>query len=556
MKWGKYMSDEKDMLLKVLLVDDEPFIRKGLAALIDWEAEGFVIAGEAQNGCEAVLRLSEEDYQLVISDIRMPDMSGIELVEEVKTRKISEAKFVLLSGFYDFQYAKSAILYGCSDYVLKPIQREELLNVLRRIQKKIREEAGGRRDKSIFEKAYLDRNLLALIWGKYDEINVRYAKEKLELKGRIKYIHLEISLLDERFLSQSEEKKRVLHRQLYNYAALLFKRLSNHVIFGVTKEGECYDIGIIYSELMPDKKNMTDEEWLDWVLKELRERMGFEITAFLGGWVSKLEDIAYSYREAAMARSFCFYKIPKKDIKKEPAQGTGKKAIQNKNQQDEYLRKELDALIHGIETGDKEFIKENSGELYRKMMDKGLDSKLIGMNIQYYVYRLLGLAYEIENDINQEEVMQYIQEEVFSSGMPWINEVKFRKFAEDYSEYLLQLRQNSARGIMNLIEAEIEANYSDNLSLRSMGEKYYLNSVYLGQIFKKRYGCCFKDYINGVRLRKAAELLLRTEEKVYEIAEKVGYKNTEYFINKFESTYGVTPARFRKRNCEAEKISV
>ncbi len=556
MKWGKYMSDEKDMLLKVLLVDDEPFIRKGLAALIDWEAEGFVIAGEAQNGCEAVLRLSEEDYQLVISDIRMPDMSGIELVEEVKTRKISEAKFVLLSGFYDFQYAKSAILYGCSDYVLKPIQREELLNVLRRIQKKIREEAGGRRDKSIFEKAYLDRNLLALIWGKYDEINLRYAKEKLELKGRIKYIHLEISLLDERFLSQSEEKKRVLHRQLYNYAALLFKRLSNHVIFGVTKEGECYDIGIIYSELMPDKKNMTDEEWLDWVLKELRERMGFEITAFLGGWVSKLEDIAYSYREAAMARSFCFYKIPKKDIKKEPAQGTGKKTIQNKNQQDEYLRKELDALIHGIETGDKEFIKENSGELYRKMMDKGLDSKLIGMNIQYYVYRLLGLAYEIENDINQEEVMQYIQEEVFSSGMPWINEVKFRKFAEDYSEYLLQLRQNSARGIMNLIEAEIEANYSDNLSLRSMGEKYYLNSVYLGQIFKKRYGCCFKDYINGVRLRKAAELLLRTEEKVYEIAEKVGYKNTEYFINKFESTYGVTPARFRKRNCEAEKISV
>jgi two-component system response regulator YesN len=550
------MSDEKDMLLKVLLVDDEPFIRKGLAALIDWEAEGFVIAGEAQNGCEAVLRLSEEDYQLVISDIRMPDMSGIELVEEVKTRKISEAKFVLLSGFYDFQYAKSAILYGCSDYVLKPIQREELLNVLRRIQKKIREEAGGRRDKSIFEKAYLDRNLLALIWGKYDEINLRYAKEKLELKGRIKYIHLEISLLDERFLSQSEEKKRVLHRQLYNYAALLFKRLSNHVIFGVTKEGECYDIGIIYSELMPDKKNMTDEEWLDWVLKELRERMGFEITAFLGGWVSKLEDIAYSYREAAMARSFCFYKTPKKDIKKEPAQGTGKKTIQNKNQQDEYLRKELDALIHGIETGDKEFIKENSGELYRKMMDKGLDSKLIGMNIQYYVYRLLGLAYEIENDINQEEVMQYIQEEVFSSGMPWINEVKFRKFAEDYSEYLLQLRQNSARGIMNLIEAEIEANYSDNLSLRSMGEKYYLNSVYLGQIFKKRYGCCFKDYINGVRLRKAAELLLRTEEKVYEIAEKVGYKNTEYFINKFESTYGVTPARFRKRNCEAEKISV
>lgn len=544
------MNEEKDVLLKVLLVDDEPFIRKGLAALIDWEAEGYVISGEAQNGKEAVLRLSEEDCQLVISDIRMPDMTGIELVEHVKTRGITEAKFVFLSGFYDFQYAKSAILYGCSDYVLKPIQKEELLCILRRIQKNIREEAGGRRDKNIYEKAFLDRNLLALLWGKYDEINVAHVKEKLELHGRIKYIHFEISRGDERFAALTEEKKREQHRQLYNSAVLLFKRLSNHIIFGVTKQGECYDIGVIYSELMAEKKNITNEKWLEWILKELRERTGFEITAYSGNWVSKVEDIACSYREAAMARSFRFYRNPGKELYYDSA----KKGSRNKSMQEEYFRKELDGLIHGIEMGDKEFIRENAGKLYRKMMDKGMDSKLIGMNIQYYVYRLLGLAYEIENDINQEEVMRYIQEEAFDSGMPWINEMKFRKFAEDYSDYLLQLRQTSAKGIMNQIEAEIESNYADNLSLKSLGEKYYLNSVYLGQIFKKSYGCCFKEYINGVRMRKAAQMLLRTEEKVYEIAEKVGYKNMEYFINKFESIYGVTPARFRKRNCELEQF--
>lgn len=80
-----------------------------------------------------------------------------------------------------------------------------------------------------------------------------------------------------------------------------------------------------------------------------------------------------------------------------------------------------------------------------------------------------------------------------------------------------------------------------------MGEKYFINSAYLGQLFKKKYGCGFKEYVNGVRLRKAAEMLLRTDEKVYIIAEKVGYKNLEYFINKFESVYGITPSRFRKK---------
>lgn len=96
-------------------------------------------------------------------------------------------------------------------------------------------------------------------------------------------------------------------------------------------------------------------------------------------------------------------------------------------------------------------------------------------------------------------------------------------------------------------EAEIENHYSENLSLKYLGEKYYINSAYLGQLFKKNYGYCFKDYLNGIRMRKAAETMLRTNKKIYEIAEEVGYKNIQYFINKFEDIYGMTPSRFRKK---------
>jgi two-component system response regulator YesN len=103
------------------------------------------------------------------------------------------------------------------------------------------------------------------------------------------------------------------------------------------------------------------------------------------------------------------------------------------------------------------------------------------------------------------------------------------------------VRQNKSKGIIELIEAEIEENYSENISLKNLAEKYYFNSAYLGQLFKKQYGCSFKEYLNNIRIRKAAELMLHTDKKVYEIAVETGYKNLEYFINKFEEVYGVTP---------------
>lgn len=534
----------KNLLHKVLLVDDEPFIRKGLSALIDWEAEGYQIAGEAQNGYEAIEMLKKDDYQLIISDIKMPDMDGIEFAQYVKDEKLSYAKFVFLSGYYDFSYAKSAIQCGCTDYVLKPIQKEELLSILRRIQNELKE-TGGVQDSRIREKAYLDRNLLALIWGKYDDINVNCVKRKLKISDNVAYIHVEISLLDSEFSLLSEEKKREYQRKLYTYASFLLKKYADYIILGVTKMEECYDIGIVYTPLMGKEKGLNDEEWLEWILKELKERIGFDIVACTGNLVKEIEDITISYKEAMLTRTFRFFhkkaKTTNMGIKKSPV----------KHIQEEYFRKELDGLIHAIELGDKTYIKENAGNLYRRMMDKCIDSELIGLNIQYYLYRLLGLAYEIETDINQEEIMRYIQEAAFSTGIPWSNDMKFQKFAQDYSDYLVQLRKESTSGIIMQIEAEIEANYAESISLKSLGEKYFINSAYLGQIFKKQYGCSFKDYLNGVRIRKAAEMLLRTTDKVYVIAEAVGYKNMEYFIHKFESIYGMTPARFRKRNCNA-----
>lgn len=119
-----------------MLVDDEPFILRGLEVLIDWEAEGFTIVKLAENGQEALDYLREHQVDLIFADIKMPVMDGISLLERIFDEKLSDALTVILSGYNDFKYAQTVMRYNCMEYMLKPIQKEQLLEVLRRAARK------------------------------------------------------------------------------------------------------------------------------------------------------------------------------------------------------------------------------------------------------------------------------------------------------------------------------------------------------------------------------------------------------------------------------------
>lgn len=119
-------------MLKVLLVDDEPLIVQGLSLLLDWEKEGYEIAATAQNGKEALVYLRENKVDLIIADIKMPEMTGLELLETIRREQVSDAYFVILSGYSDFSYAQQAIHYACMDYVLKPVEKEVLTEIIRK----------------------------------------------------------------------------------------------------------------------------------------------------------------------------------------------------------------------------------------------------------------------------------------------------------------------------------------------------------------------------------------------------------------------------------------
>ena len=122
-------------MLRVMLVDDEPFILQGLKILVDWNKEGFDIVYTASNGKEALEYLKNNEVDLIISDIQMPVMNGLELLENIQKTGVSHARFAILTGYDDFSYAQRAIKYNSMDYILKPVQKKDILALLRNVSK-------------------------------------------------------------------------------------------------------------------------------------------------------------------------------------------------------------------------------------------------------------------------------------------------------------------------------------------------------------------------------------------------------------------------------------
>lgn len=178
-------------MLKVLLVDDEPFILQGIKVIIDWEKEGFEIAATAENGLEALEYLKKEKVDLIIADIRMPGMTGLELLEQIRREEISDAYFVILSGYAEFDYARRAMQNKCTEYLLKPVDRETLLKLLHKVRALSDRERQESKAHEEMEHAYFSRHLISLIHGKYDDVNLNYVKKHMKDTQGIRYVEIQ-----------------------------------------------------------------------------------------------------------------------------------------------------------------------------------------------------------------------------------------------------------------------------------------------------------------------------------------------------------------------------
>lgn len=531
-------------MLRVLLVDDEPFIIQGLKILIDWEHEGFEIAGTAANGQEAYEFLQKEKVDLIIADIKMPVMTGLELQEVIRKENLSNAYFVILSGYADFEYARRALQNECTDYILKPVDKEILLKLLSRVHAMRDEEDRVQQNNQKMEKAYFARHLISLIKGKYDASNLEYVCSHMKCREGVRYVEIQMAECNAKE-DISDQEMREFQRSMYESCTAYLKEHAPNCVFDMSADEKIYDVGLIFFAYMAQEADLSEKEYLKELLDYLNENLTRPVIMLVGKQVSDISNIARSYGNACILRSFQGFRA-KKDIYiyEEEVHVSADGMV--------LCKKSLDELLKVVEQNNHIEIRAAVDRFYEEMGQRGIHGESMTLNINYLLFQLVHLASEQDDEVNQEEILRLISESSFETGTMRGSKSHLTRFACEYGDYLSQLRKNVSRGVLGMVEKEVKENYADNITLKSLSEKYYVNSAYLGQLFRKKYGVSFKDYLNNYRMDQAADLLIHSDKKIIQVAEEVGYHDLDYFVNRFIQVKGCTPAKFRKQIQQGE----
>ena len=195
--------------------------------------EGFIIAGTASDGYEALDFLKNNSVDLIIADVNMPVISGLRLLQKIRDEKLSDAYFVILSGYAEFSYAQEAMRYKCIDYILKPVEKEQLLETLHKVSGLAANKEKKNKASQKMERAFLARNLIAVTGGKYDDVNLECIRKQMRFEGGIRYIEIELAenMLDD---EMSDDEKRACQRKLFEVCIEYLNDYADYCVFDVS----------------------------------------------------------------------------------------------------------------------------------------------------------------------------------------------------------------------------------------------------------------------------------------------------------------------------------
>lgn len=492
-------------MYKLYLLDDEPFILEGLKYIIDWEEYGFDVVGTSSNGEDGFNFIKNEDIDLIITDIMMPKMTGLELISNLK--KINHnAKFIVLSAFQEFQYAKEAISMGAENYLTKPIDEDELIQTIEGVKKKIEKIKLEKVDTKIFKNDLI----LKLICNKNND----GVLDRLRLEGvNLNYKNLCVVILE--FAEGGNINNNILnHIDNLNYEYCV--NLQNQILIIMDKESINKDT---LRNLKDDFSSITNEQ----------------IYISRGKYVDSIDNLNCSYQSA---KDIHEYKLVYPNISwireyKEKSYNLEnidyidfnhlKKLLLNKDNKESlnYIESIFSKLKKDENLTVKQ-IKTKSIEVFLNVYNYFNDSKII-KGLDLYLEKVI-------NSVNLDQIQLEL------NNMIKHRQSKLEETDDSISPIILKLLRN------------IEENYSKDLNLKEISETYNINSIYLGQLFQKETGILFSDYLNNFRVNKAKNLLVETSLKAAEIGELVGYANKNYFYRKFKDIVGITPSEWRKIN--------
>lgn len=506
-------------MYKVLLVDDEKSIREGLQTLIPWEEYGFQVIGTAANGREALELHQQHAPQLMLVDIRMPGMSGLELIAALREK--DEAMHILiLSGYADFDYAKQAMSKRVDGYLLKPVDEDELMGYLGGLAKKIATEAEERERLSQAEEDHLEKRIVyQLTRGG----NAASAPPD-EGPGWNTYEVVLIKLLSVRDIDTAVTA-------LIKYdLAMRIEQSGRGAVFAV--EGF---IGILLKDTLNSEHHRTAT--YDKV-REACAGMKLDFIAVAGGEVSHWADLTTSYAMALNLMQDRFFYESGRIIRESDQRQRAEDAAAPD------LGDIGDRLYLAVDIGNCEAVETLVREAGKAMVRAGLSEQAV--KTQFVQLSTMLLKKRASDDPEFEAISQRFSSEM----LEMYREYRLSDLLAHAIRWFDSLAQASqGRGgedqIKRMIDV-IQRNYHENLKLETLAEMFGYNSAYLGKLFKSTTGEYFNTYLDKVRIERA-KVLLEGGDKVYQVAEKVGYASVDYFHSKFKKYVGVSPTTYRKK---------
>ena len=537
-------------MLKVFLVEDEVVMRNGIKNNIPWEQEGFEFAGEASDGELAYPLIKKEKPDILITDIRMPFMDGLELSRLVK-KELPQIKIIILSGYNEFDYAKTAINIGVTDYLLKPISSAKLLEAVKKVADMIEKEQDNARLIKRYEKE-MEENILQekhKLWGAL--ASNRLSTIELLEKGQRLGIDFTASAYQVFLFKLMQEGDATGCSEELNRASEKVNELAGSweyvLSFDRSPEGWAFLI-----------KGESEEEVQSTYLetrKELLELVeGYPKVEYFGGIgnvVHRIGDIQTSYKEAARAFSSRFFMDANQiadsaEMVKVQMEQDGKIDVSKMLSK----KREHELVERFLKNGTTEEVDSFLDELFQNIGEQNCKSLLyrqyVVMDLFFCASDFLGnLELDIENlpeecrDINQivekaedAENLRYQIENLFTETMQLRDSHSKKKYSK----------------LLEDAKAFIDENYKhDEMSLNTVAAQVNISPSYFSTIFSSEMGQTFVEYLTHVRLEKAKELLMCSNMRTAEIGYEVGYKDSHYFSYIFKKVVGCSPKEYRNR---------
>ncbi|MFG1735709.1 response regulator [Paenibacillus sp. 843] len=519
---------------RAILVDDEVFTRKGLLKLIDWEACGFQIVDEADNGEDALELIERLQPDVVITDIRMPVLDGLELIRRVVTDDMVKPYFIIVSGYDDFNYAQQAVRYGVHDFILKPIDETEFSHALVRLSERLESDREARvREERLLSGALME----SLIIGEADETLLYEWEQRLELLAgdRLFYVFVErndhpLASANDNDGGRGEFKDRV-------EAALLAISNGEQPFYLHEHRNR---IGIIVPGSILQSFQGCQRGFARRIQQSLADSEQERIFVYFGRPVSTLSLIQDAYETAKEALLY-------KYIYDESGMVIHEEATVHDLQYIGLEERLYQQLLEQIEELHFEKLERTIRSLFESFQEQLYAPEAVKTAINQCVLGVVRVLSSMDGDQSRlsslEPMTEWHDRNLSLHGLKRL----FTDFAIESANYIAQLRKEQHKGGIQKIRAYIEAHYHENISLKGIAGKFYMNPVYLGQLFKKAYGMYFNDFLLQLRVNEAKRLLRQTDLRIYEVAERVGFGNPDYFVTQFEKMERMTPSEYRSR---------